>query len=239
MPNLLSPGQILELKTQILKGDLCGVYAYLTSHGYSYAGWAPGMAKIRYLSGAPVMGIGLIDCANLGAERLLAIKADMAWQYLNDLERYERNAGPESTAVTRADITAEEAERLHASVLGKHTLSIENWSQFAPFRLIRKLHNDVVLEAYWNYVRDENAQGDRHADMANLLTMRFMHEQAMLADFSIRSCAQNWLYRLPGISMASQIDTALHDTLKSATPPMLDAYRKISSLLGMNTGLSD
>lgn len=230
MPNLLSVGKILDLKTQVLEGNLSDVYKFLNEQGYSYAGWARGLSDMNFMTGIAVMGVGLFDCNNFSPAKLLNIKADMTWIYLNGLEKFYSE---DKTIRTREDITSTEALSLYETVLNKHNLSIEHWSLYAPLKIIKTLETTEVLENYWNYVRDENANGSIYGLGANLITLAYIHKQSRSNDFKISICAQNWLYHLPGMCTADDIDDAFNNLWKSEKSEKKIELTKMMHMMGL------
>ena len=235
MPNLLAAGKILELKTQILEGNFSDVSKYLTEQGYAYAGWARGLAEINYMADIALIGIGLFDCNNVSTARLLSIKADIAWMYLNSLEKFH---GIDKDNNKRADITSEDILYLYETVLNNHNLSIDHWSLFAPFNIIKKIEGIEILEEYWNFVRDENAFGSNEALAANLMTLAYMNKQSSSSDFSVSVSAKNWLDHLPGICSAGKIVGAFNIMWNSISAKKKLDFERIMHALGLRTYLA-
>ena len=228
MPNSLSMRKILDLKTQVLGGNLSDVYKFLSENGYSYAGWARGLAEINNTTGTALMGVGLIDCNNLSQARLLNIKADVTWRYLNSMENF---CSVTNGTNMRADITSSEVLSLYENILTKHNLTIENWSLHAPFKIIKKLEGEETLEAYWSYMRDENANGPEEGIGANLVTLAYMHKQSKSNDFRVNICAHNWLFRLPSICAPKQIESAFNNLWETASEKMRSGIKRMIHML--------
>ena len=90
-----------------------------------------------------------------------------------------------------------------------------------------------MREDYWNYVRDENANGSVYGLSANLLTLAYMHKQSRSGDFKISMCAQNWLYHLPGMCTANDIDDAFNNLWKSEKYEKKIALTKMMHMMGL------
>ncbi len=215
MPNSLSLVQINQLQAELVSGEIDGVYSALEKNGYSYAGWAAGVANgdtlagvvaVDFLSGTAMMGIGSFACQNLTPEQIQNIKVGMAAAYLNTLSVIAKAS---SDGLTKRDIDEVELTKIHADVFQKNGLSIDNWTLHAPFEILRKLGGDDAVEQYWKFMRDSKGADNYQGIAANLSTLAFMHKQTGSSDPSIRQLAQIWMNNVPGIYDWDQINRSV------------------------------
>ncbi|AYR24786.1 hypothetical protein [Herbaspirillum rubrisubalbicans] len=110
-PQALTEQDIADYATKIRKGNtneekmsaVIDVYQQLYDKGYSYAGWALGVAKantvtgtaaLDYLTGTALMGIGNEPmCRNLTPTQIDKIRVDMALETLAQFSTLARVSG--------------------------------------------------------------------------------------------------------------------------------------------------
>jgi hypothetical protein len=153
-PQVLTTAQLETYAQQLANGtpaDLEQVYADLYSKGYTYAGWAGGVASestttgvsaVNFLTGTALMGWGGPQCRNLSASTLDSIRIEMARQYVETLRiRSTRQGGQISQ-----DVTYDETRRFHQEVFANHNLSLDNWTLNTPMELVRQTQGDRAVE---------------------------------------------------------------------------------------------
>lgn len=111
------------------------VYEELRQKGYSYAGWAHGVATGESVTGRAALGF-LTDTANreLTQAEMDGIRIGMANGYLNALSANIKKGHGK----TQTDITFEQMRNFHKDVFEKHHLSINNWTLETPMYLLGK-----------------------------------------------------------------------------------------------------
>ncbi|MEQ6352876.1 calcium-binding protein, partial [Ralstonia pseudosolanacearum] len=213
MPQNITRGDLRYLKDLLHMGLVSEFYLYLQKQGYSYAGWAGGVARedsiagisaVDYLTGSALMGMGGQACWDLSPEKSVAIKQGMAQAYLDALESIaERNYQLTNKYEVDRDISAKEVWNFHEKVFEKNGLGIENWTLDSVFKTIQQTQGDDALEAYWESLRDTQGEG-MMATLLNIRTMYNMHESIDSADPAISKLARNWMELVPGIYSSEQ-----------------------------------
>lgn len=163
---LLSDGRILEF------------YEVLYGRGYSYAGWAYGVA-----SGSSVSGAAALQFMNsslgyeLSAESVESIRLAMAQGYLITLHSIAGQSG-----VVYRDVNAQEVWDFHNVAFETNGLSIENWTLNVPFLVIKDLEGAEGLERVWSRIRDTG--GDGVAALQENLKLVFTMESIKLSELT-------------------------------------------------------
>lgn len=89
MPNKVSINELNNLLQKIQEGDVSSAYQYLQDRGYSYAGWANGIASENAVIGRLALGClrqrGEDDGYVIDNELVQEIKHNMVANYINYL----------------------------------------------------------------------------------------------------------------------------------------------------------
>ena len=115
MPQPITSIQLQNLQDEIKAGGVNAAvqaYTFLEEQGYSYGGWARGVAAgdsisgqsaLSYLRGTALMGMGGEACRNLSQQQIDEIPTEMATQ---TLETYEEIAKNNEKVLTRDPLYA-------------------------------------------------------------------------------------------------------------------------------------
>ena len=149
------------------------VYAALQEKGYTYAGWAKGVAEGKGASGRTALNYmnlkagTLIDCATVNK-----IRVEMALQYLDTLQKQANKKNGETIS---RDITFDEMRTFHETVFQENGLTIDNWTLEEPMRLIEKYFGKEEKERRWQEISKTEGDGI-DASLANTILMRQVHD---------------------------------------------------------------
>ncbi|WP_281272934.1 calcium-binding protein, partial [Hydrogenophaga borbori] len=204
-PQALTTVQLEAYSQQLANGTLANVeqvYADLYSKGYSYAGWAGGVASestiagvsaVNFLTGTAMMGWGGEQCRNLPEATLDSIRMQMATRYVDVLIRYaDRDGG-----VLSSDIDYRDTKEIHEAVFANHNLSLDNWTLNTPMELVRQTQGDEAVEALWGKVRDTGGDGWD----ALAVNFELYHIVSSLRfDPTYQEQAQTWIDEVPGFA---------------------------------------
>lgn len=164
MANAITLEQLSQYQSLLNDGNISGFYSVMLAQGYSYAGWAQGVADgdsiaglsaSEFMTGSAMIGVGGLDGQTLSAGTIQNIKQGMAQAYLDELI----DIANDNNDVVSRDIRAEEVWDFHERVFVDNGLSIENWTLHAPFEIERTLNGDTGLENFWELIRDTGGEG--------------------------------------------------------------------------------
>ncbi|MGF6659714.1 hypothetical protein QF000_001358 [Paraburkholderia atlantica] len=162
MPNAISLATLSSLDAQLKSGDVTGVYNYLKSQGYSYAGLAQGVNLDNTVSGSTAIEFLGLSGAQTGhpvnGAELASIKFELAAAYVDALISQAKDSG---NGLATQDVNSDQAWDIHNRVFEKHGLSDDVWTLNTPFALL----NDVDREALWQQILqpDGSVVGDAKA----------------------------------------------------------------------------
>ena len=229
--------QIQQLQTQLAAGQISEVYSTLLDRGYTYAGWANGVANtntiagiaaVEYLNGTALMGLGSQQCQNLSAETMQAIKQGMAEEYLRTLTIIAEKS-PTNTA--DRDINATEVWAFHKKVFLDNGLGIENWTLDAVFRVLQRMGGDQAVEVYWATMSATGGSGPL-AMFANANTFFLMLGAALQSgDPESRELAEQWLENVPGFADRGQWARSYEVVSKFVSSSWRETDRSIAGLV--------
>jgi len=163
-PTPLTTAKLQGMQKLIEQGRLDEFYTGLYDKGYSYAGWArgvangdtlTGLAATDYLMGTALMGVGSEACKNLSAQTIQDIKQDMANGYLDALiQKAEKASGALTT-----DVTFGETRDFHAKAFNENGLSIDNWTLETPMAILGSQFGEGFVEQMWVLLRETGGDG--------------------------------------------------------------------------------
>lgn len=219
-----------QLRARIDAGDHVAVYDELYSLGYSYAGWASGVAKENTVAGVAANQFMIATHGDaLNYQVVDAIKKDMASAYIDNLiEIAELNGG-----LAIRDTNAVEMWDFHENVFNKNGLSIENWTLYEPFRIIKAKYGSEVLEGYWSGLRQTEGRG-YEATLANINTSLLMHSFANDKNNPYSADAAAWLGNTPNLIITSGPGSDIPFFIDYSEFSTLSKYILLSSVLGKN-----
>lgn len=135
-----------EIKQNSVNGVI-KVYAELQSKGYTYAGWAGGVASGNTLTGQAALKY-MSHSYNHKPINTDKIRIEMALAYLSALEKRKNSNGIIST-----DVTYRQVHDFHADVFEDNGLSIENWTLKVPMDLIGRYGGgEAAQEQAWKNI---------------------------------------------------------------------------------------
>lgn len=129
------------------------MYHDMQSKGYTYAGWAKGVAAEDNITGKSAVqfmkstaaAYQKKDVNSWRFDELVAIKRDMAFGYLDTLIKNAKEKG----YVTQ-DPSFKEIREFHNQAFVKNGLSLRNWTLEAPMQIIKKCYGGTAAqEAIW------------------------------------------------------------------------------------------
>lgn len=148
------------------------VYAALQEKGYTYAGWAKGVAEGKGASGRTALNYmnlkagTLIDCATVNK-----IRVEMALKYLETLKKY----ADDNNGIVSSDVSFKDMRSFHETVFKDNGLTIDNWTLEEPMRLIGKYFGAEEQERRWQEISKTEGDGI-DASLANTTLMRQVHD---------------------------------------------------------------
>ncbi|VEF00713.1 Uncharacterised protein [Neisseria canis] len=159
MAGIITQQDINNYKDQINKNGVGGaisVYQSLQSKGYTYAGWAGGVASGKTVTGQAALNFMAASSGKTFSEsQLNNIRIDMANSYLNTLvKNIERDGGK-----TTSDISFEQMRDFHKNVFKDHGLNINNWTLEHPMSLVGKYAGKKAQEKYWQDLSKTEGDG--------------------------------------------------------------------------------
>lgn len=200
------PAQTLaQIRAQFKAGQLTPtqVYSLIERYGYSYTGWAGGVAGANTIAGAAALSYMSNVAADLGKPltkvQIEKIKQDMAAAYLDTLK-----GQADATGFVTRDINAREVWRFHRQVFKENNLPPEAWTLEIPFRLVEQMGGPARLEQFWTILR---STGGAYADalVANTTVLALMYGASTSSHPAVRAMASEWLRHAPGVASGRQL----------------------------------
>lgn len=222
MPQQLTSTQLQQYINAVNSGGVEAakqVYQQMLAMGYTYAGWANGVASgssitgreaYDYLANSALLGVGSESCRNLSTAQVDQIKIDMASAYLNTL----RNAAERNGGVVDRDVRYRETEKFHKDVFEKNGLSIDNWTLKIPMDLLQKSGDEAGLERVWQQIRETGGTGF-DALLKSALLADVVRNATRSPDPAIREKAEKWLDTVMGPSFLEKLEKLTGDLWKS------------------------
>lgn len=135
------------------------IYKDIKNKGYSYAGWADGVATGNTITGQSALGfMGNTAAQNgifLDSQTINKIRVEMLHGYLNALQKQiDENGG----FYTSQDVNYKETREFHKKVFEANNLSINNWTLETPMALYGKYFGENAQEKQWQELRQ--TEGD-------------------------------------------------------------------------------
>ncbi|WP_112076531.1 calcium-binding protein [Herbaspirillum rubrisubalbicans] len=218
-PQVLNEEDIAAYARKILNGNtnherisaVIDVYRQLYDQGYSYAGWALGVAKgntvtgtaaLDYLMGTALMGLGNDRvCRNLTPTEIDKIRVDMAIETLAQMRMQARDNG----GTLRSDLNFMQVRAAHENAFKSSGLSLDNWTLHVPMSLYRKTHGDEATERLWTRIRDTGGDGLDGLMVSTQLTAEMGRLAFESRDPAIRAEALAWMEKVPGTLNAAAL----------------------------------
>jgi len=205
MPQNLTKAQLEQYKNQINSASAANkvdvvakVYADLAKMGYSYAGWAGGVAEGNTLAGLAALNFLEQSAAYGGSGVQLTnaqidkIRVDMALRTLNEYIKIAKKEGGLSR-----DLTYKETRNIHEDVFKENCLSLDNWTLEAPMQILREAYGDDRVEAIWISLRETGGK-DPGSWLFNVALAVFMLGVLDSDNKSAREKAWEWFkYTIP------------------------------------------
>lgn len=134
------------------------IYKDIKNKGYSYAGWADGVATGNTITGQSALGfMGNTAAQNgifLDSQTINKIRVEMLHGYLDALQT---QIG-EVNLYTSRDVNYKETREFHKKVFEANNLSINNWTLETPMALYGKYFGKDAQEKQWQELRQ--TEGD-------------------------------------------------------------------------------
>ncbi|WP_322013479.1 hypothetical protein [Paraburkholderia sp. J12] len=223
MPNAISLSTLTSLKDQLASGDIAGVYTYLQSQGYAYAGLAKGVDLDNTVSGSTAIEFLGLSGAQTGHPvsdaELGTIKLDLAKAYVNSLIVQATNS---ANGMATTDLTSRQAWDIHNQVFESLGLSDDVWTLNTPFSVL----NDADRETLWQQIlkSDGSVIGDVKAAYSLFEAVAKVNITYVEAgDFGKVAEIANWAMRIESPqAVGAAAGTALKLLLDSATGALLN-----------------
>jgi Ca2+-binding RTX toxin-like protein len=202
--NPLSNAQLHQLQVMLDNDDISSFYQFLLARNYNYAGWAQGVAAedsiagiaaVQYMKGTANTGVQKDAGDKLTATQIGSIKLGMAQGYLNALVTISNS---ELDGTVHRDISASEMESFHKEVFAANNMSIENWTLYSVFEIVRRTEGQYGVESLWSDLSSTRGDGI-DATLANFAVLLEMQQWSKSTDPVISELAEYWLKHVPGV----------------------------------------
>lgn len=172
-PTAYTTQQLVSMRDAVKTGGVdaaVSAYTELQDNGYTYAGWAKGVATNQTATGQAANGfLNNSSAQNLSSEQMNQIKTDMAENYLNTLIGNSKETG----GVITKDVNYEQTQEFHRVTFEANGLTLDNWTLKTPMDIIGESFGPLgaqAQEAVWEQIRDTEGEGFDALAASGLLT---------------------------------------------------------------------